>query len=647
MPDSPRRLALPALVAVVGLLGAAVLVRVSPALIAQSPWQLAQIAALAVAVIASGFWSVKIPGHHARISFSEVFVFVAMLLTGWQMTAVIVAMDGALVSLRQRRKRLDRVVFNVSEPVVAIALSGLAHGWIHGQVTAEYPGWPSAAATAAAFGMAAVFFICNSLLTAAVIAVESGSSIGSVWAGHARHLAANYYAAAAIAILVVPSGQGIELQAVGIIVPLLILSFLGYREAAQRVEDAERHAREVERLYSEARQRDEALRQAQKLEALGRLAGGVSHDFNNMMTAIRGYAEMAREALPPGTELHDDIGEILTATDRAAGLARQLLAFSRRHVTEPKVVWPDRVIAAMSGMLARLIGEDITLITSGIGPVAKVRIDPVQLEQIVMNLVVNARDAMPSGGAITVTLADAGLTAAAADDLALAPGAYLRLSVSDTGCGMTEEIKSRVFEPFFTTKAEGHGTGLGLATVFGIVHQAHGAIGIDSTVGVGTSFHIHLPTTDEAETVADVASAQPRHASTGTILVVEDDSAVSALVTRALRHAGFEVFRAVDAQQALELARCHAGPIDLLLTDVVMPGMNGRELADRIAQFRPDVRLLFMSGYSDDTVLQRGVEASTVEFIQKPFTLPGLVIRVQSVLAGGRPVPPALEHAGS
>ncbi len=627
---SPR---LAVLVALVGLAGLVVMVAAAPALVALSTSQLAQAAVLALAVVASGFWSVKIPGRLAHISVSEVFVFVGMLLLGWQATAVIVALDGAFVSMRQRRKRLDRAIFNISEPLVASVAAGQAFGIVQAAVAVGFPGWEGTASTVAAFSMAGVFFVANSALTAAAIAFDSGSSVWTVWTGHARYLALNYYAAAAIAILVVPSRAGIEPRAVGIIAPLLVLSFVAYREAARRIEEAERHAHEVERLYDEARQRDEALRQAQKLEALGRLAGGVSHDFNNMLTAIRGYAEMTCEALPEHSELSRDVGEIIAATDRAAGLARQLLAFSRRHVTQPTVVWPDRVIAAMSGMLVRLIGEDITLVSSAVTAVAKVRVDPVQLEQVVMNLVVNARDAMPAGGTITIALSQVDLNESSGEGTALAPGSYLRLAVTDTGSGMSDDVKRRVFEPFFTTKAEGRGTGLGLATVFGIVNQASGAIAIDSTLGVGTTFRIYLPTTTDPETTTEGLKVEGVGRCSGTLLVVEDDRAVATLVTRALSKAGFDVLRAVDAQQALELARCHVGPIHLLLTDVVMPGMNGRELADRIAQFRGEVKQLFMSGYSDDAILQRGVEASRVDFIQKPFTLPALVARVQGIIA--------------
>lgn len=629
----PGSRALLVLVAFVGVVGAAVLAVAAAAVAALPVSQLLPAVVLGAAVVASGCWSVKIPGRLAHISVSEVFVFVAILLVGWETAAMMVALDGAFVSMRQRRRRWDRAIFNVTEPVAAVFVAGLAFTAMRDQVMTSYPGWASGAATAGTFAMAAAFFVSNSVLTALAIAADSRTPVVDVWKGHASHLALNYYAAAAIAILVVPGDDGIELRAVGIIAPLLFLSFVAYREAAQRTIDAEQHAVEVEALYAEARQRDEALRQAQKLEALGRLAGGVSHDFNNMMTAIRGYAEMTREVLPVGSELHHDVGEILAAADRAAGLARQLLAFSRRHVTEPKVVWPDRVITSMSGMLLRLVGEDITIVSSAVAPVAKVRIDPVQLEQVVMNLVVNARDAMPAGGRITMALAEATLSTTRGEGTSLAPGAYVRLSVTDTGCGMSDEVKTRVFEPFFTTKAEGRGTGLGLATVFGIIDQSGGAIAIDSTVGVGTTFRIYLPTTTEAETAAVEARPDASGPCSGTVLVVEDDSAVATLVTRGLRNAGFDVLRAVDAHQALELARCHIGPIDLLLTDVVMPGMNGRELSDRIVQFRSEVKLLFMSGYSDDAILQRGVEASAVAFIQKPFSMPGLVARVQSLLA--------------
>jgi CheY-like chemotaxis protein len=291
----------------------------------------------------------------------------------------------------------------------------------------------------------------------------------------------------------------------------------------------------------------------------------------------------------------------------------------------------------MERMIRRLIGEDVALTTTTATDVARVRIDPGQLEQVVMNLAVNSRDAMPSGGHLTIDLANVELTSRDRQGTALAPGEYVRLSVSDTGCGMTEDVKARVFEPFFTTKSEGRGTGLGLATVYGIVDHAGGTIAIDTAPGAGSTFRVYLPAAQEAETSQTGAVAHVQASGTGTVLLVEDEQAVAAVVAIGLRKAGYAVLQASDARQALAIASARPGQIDVLLTDVVLPGMNGRELSDRIVQFQRQIRVLFMSGYSDDAVLQRGVKASSVAFIQKPFSVDALTARLREILSPPSP----------
>lgn len=492
----------------------------------------AYIVLLGALTSASGRFSVKIPGRSATISVSEVFVFIAIFLYGSAAAILIVAADGLLLSLHQKHRRLDRTLFNIAEPTVsvwiaALAFSVVAHAWSSWTLAPGHAG-----TFVATLAMSSAFFISNSWLTALAVGLESGTSAIDVWKGHALRLAVNFYAAASLAAVVADGGRGLNLQAIGLLSPLLILSYVAYKEAASRVEQAERHVHEMERLYEEARTRDDALRQAQKLEAIGRLAAGVAHDFNNLLMAIRGNAELAMDATTPDDRVRSELDEILTASDRAAGLTRQLLAFSRQQVIAPRVIRPDRVVASMDKMLRRLIGEHVVLTTSMEPDVAPVRIDPNQLEQVLLNLVVNARDAMPNGGSVRVVLANTRIDAARSAQTMLAPGEYVELSVADTGSGMSDEVKSHVFEPFFTTKQEGRGTGLGLATVYGVVEKAGGTIGIDTGLGRGTTFHILLPTSSEAESsmAGEPDSAPPRDTATGRR--VEHEAAVAGNLTR-------------------------------------------------------------------------------------------------------------------
>jgi len=387
--------------------------------------------------------------------------------------------------------------------------------------------------------------------------------------------------------------------------------------------------------YDHARKRDDELRQAQKLEAIGRLAGGIAHDFNNLLTAIRGYGELLLAQLEPGDSRRDDAGEIVAASVRAANLTRQLLTFSRRQPVAPQVIALDQIVANTRQMLGRLIGDTIDLQTRVTPESWRVRVDPTQIEQVLLNLAVNARDAMPDGGALRIELENVTLGRGPGDGhRTLAPGEYVRLSVADTGCGMTPETMHHIFEPFFTTKGASQGTGLGLATVHGIVEQAGGAIDVESEPGRGTTFHVFLPRTAELEAPsADSAERlEPLGRASETVLVVEDEPRVAALVANALRKTGYTVLEASDAQDAIEIADGHDAAIDLLLTDVVMPGMNGRELATYIQRVRPRTRVLYMSGYSDDAVLQHGIETARVSYLQKPFSLDALSAKVRQVL---------------
>jgi signal transduction histidine kinase len=389
--------------------------------------------------------------------------------------------------------------------------------------------------------------------------------------------------------------------------------------------------------YKEARERDDQLRQSQKMEAIGRLAGGVAHDFNNLLTLMRGYAQLLDASMQGDDPRRADVQEILEAADRAAGLTRQLLAFGRRQLVTPRSLALDAIIENLQHMLRRLLDENIALTNTAPPDLWRVRADAGQIEQVVINLVINARDAMPNGGTLHIELKNEVLgERPASGGPQLPPGSYVRLSVTDAGCGMDQEMVSRIFEPFFTTKPEGRGTGLGLATVYSIVEQASGAIDVDTEVGRGTTFHIYLPRTTELDVETEAGErciASPLRGAE-TILLVEDDDKVRGLIANGLTRAGYSVLSAAGGEQALDIVRAHPLPIHLLLTDVVMPGLNGREVSERVLAIRPSTRILFMSGHSDDSLLRSGIERSGTHFIQKPFPMEALVSKLVELLHG-------------
>ena len=409
----------------------------------------------------------------------------------------------------------------------------------------------------------------------------------------------------------------------------------GSVEAAMMAKAVNDMTTSLRHWYEEAGKRHDELRQAQKLEAIGRLAGGVAHDFNNLLTAIKGYGDLLMEDLEPDDRRREDVDEILKAADRAASLTKQLLAFGRRQVVAVRVISLDRVVAGTEKMLQRLIGEDIEFTTSLGQTAGFVRADQSQIEQVLLNLVVNARDAMPKGGKLSIELGQVEFSdAGGRRHGTLQPGPYTRLSVSDTGCGMSDDVRSRIFEPFFTTKEEGRGTGLGLAMVYGVVEQLGGGIDIDTAIDRGTTFHVYLPQTSEPEAPVESGSAGVAGSGHGveTVLLVEDQLHGPALTGSSLKKAGSTVLEATHGEQALQIVHAHQAPIDLLLTDVVMPGMNGRELAEHVKLLRRETRVLYMSGYSDDAILRRGVQTSSTAFIQKPFSMEALMGRIRETL---------------
>ena len=391
---------------------------------------------------------------------------------------------------------------------------------------------------------------------------------------------------------------------------------------------------ERKRAEEALRQSEERLRQAQKMAAVGRLAGGVAHDFNNLLTVITSYSELLLEDLGSEDPKRDDVEQIRKAADGAAALTRQLLAFSRQQVLQPKALDLKATVTGTEKLLKRLIGEDIQLTTFLAPDLGVVKADPGQIEQIIINLAVNARDAMPAGGRLTIEAANVDMDEAYVRGHAPAgPGRYVMLALSDTGIGMDEATKARIFEPFFTTKEPGKGTGLGLATVYGIVKQSGGFIWVYSEPGQGTSFKVYLPRVEEPAEPAAVptATAEPLRG-TETVLLVEDAASVRMVTRQVLERYGYTILEAPNGDTALRLAAKHHGRIHLLLTDVVMPGLSGRQLAEQLVQLRPDMKVLYASGYTDHAIVHHGILESGIAFLQKPFTPKTLGRRVRQVL---------------
>jgi two-component system, cell cycle sensor histidine kinase and response regulator CckA len=384
---------------------------------------------------------------------------------------------------------------------------------------------------------------------------------------------------------------------------------------------------------TDLRSTEEQLRQAQKMEAIGRLAGGIAHDFNNILTAMFGYCDLLRDELPEGSSARQDTEEIRKAGHRAAALTRQLLAFSRQQVLEPVVLNPNDLVADVDKMLRRVIGEDVELRVALARDLGNVRADPGQMQQVLLNLAVNARDAMPTGGKLLIETANVDLAEQYAElHPPVVPGRYVMLAVTDTGVGMDAQTKAKAFEPFFTTKGKGKGTGLGLSTVYGIVKQSGGYIWVYSEVGRGTTFKVYLPRVDAPAQPLAPPRETGTLAGTETILLAEDDEMLRPLSQGLLEKLGYQVLAAENATQALALAGAHVGPIHVLVADVVMPGASGRELARRLAEVRPDTKVLFVSGYTDDAIVHHGMLEPRLNFLQKPFTPDALARKVREVL---------------
>jgi PAS domain S-box-containing protein len=437
----------------------------------------------------------------------------------------------------------------------------------------------------------------------------------------------------------VPPAQGLELtyrRKDGTTCPALIEDrllkdpkgkIIGMRSTIQDITERKRMEKEKAIL-------EEQLLQSQKMEAMGRLAGGIAHDFNNLLTIIKGYSQLSLLDLKKGDPKGKGIEEIQKATQRASDLIRQLLAFSRRQVMEMKVIDLNSLLRDLDKMLRRVIGEDIVLVTLLAEDLGRVKADPGQMEQVLMNLVVNSRDAMPSGGKLTIETANVQLDEEYTRmHLEVSPGRYVVLSVSDTGMGMTPEVKERIFEPFFTTKGNEKGTGLGLSTAYGIVKQSGGDILVYSESGKGTTFKIYLPCVEGPleEWRERVVEGEMPHGEE-TILVVEDNDEVRQLAMQVLERQGYRVLEAANGNETLRVCKEYKDKIHLMVSDVVMPGMSGRELAEQIKSLHPEIKVLYTSGYADERIVHYGVLREGVNYIQKPFTMEGLARKVREVI---------------
>jgi len=403
----------------------------------------------------------------------------------------------------------------------------------------------------------------------------------------------------------------------------------------QLIERVIRHAIERKSAALALHRSEDQLRQSQKMEAIGSLAGGMAHDFNNLLSVILSYSELLALDLKLEDPMRDDLRAINEAGVRAAALTHQLLAFSRQQVLQPVVVDLNEIFAGMEPMLRRVLGEDLELSSLPSRAICLVRVDTGQMEQVIMNLVVNARDAMPRGGKLTIETAEILLDESHAGHYVGAQvGPHIMLAVRDTGCGMTDAIQTRIFEPFFTTKAPGRGTGLGLATVFGIVRQSGGGIRVDSEPGVGTTFKVYLPAATAIDAGSKASPPLERRTLRGseTILLVEDEERVRSLVHTILARYGYNVLEAQSGGDALLFCEQHPAAIDLLLTDVVMPRMSGPQLAGRLLALRPQMKVLYMSGYTNDAVVLHGILDSTIAFLQKPITPDALARKVRDTL---------------
>ncbi|HEV8486603.1 MAG TPA: ATP-binding protein [Blastocatellia bacterium] len=575
---------------------------------------------VALALLAAPMRTIYIPGVKARLALGDTITFACAAIFGLQAAVIAEVVDGTVTSLRMTRKP-RKILYNAA--LCAVSMGGA--GLLTRSLFPSFGGMTTRLAIgemAAALGLFTVcYFLISTSLVAAYLALSNDDPFLNVWRENmlwtSVSSAASGVSALIVYILVGTFGYASFLIPVG----LMVVVYLFYHAYFQKVESANQRVDFVE----------EKLRQSQKLEALGRLAGGVAHDFNNLLTAILIYSEILLEALDPNDPMRKQIEEISKAGDRASSLTRQLLAFSRKQRLQPKAINLNSVIEEMRDMLRRLIGEDIDLVTTLDPELSNVKADPGQIEQVIMNLALNCRDAMAQGGRTVIETANVVLNGANSPPSQSGP--YVVLKIGDSGCGMDKETLSRIFEPFFTTKEQGKGTGLGLSTVYGIVNQSSGHIQVESEPGRGTTFSVYLPRCDEEVVLPEIRAASGSlPLSSGTILLVENDEIVRGLIKGIFRRSGYTVVEGAQGKEALKVSEQHKGPIHLLVADVVMPQMSGCDLAQQLILSRPDLKVLYISGHAEDVIFQHGVLVGEAHFLQKPFQPETLMRKVRELI---------------
>ncbi|MCC6158783.1 MAG: response regulator [Deltaproteobacteria bacterium] len=595
--------------------------------------------------LVTALFVVKIPYTNVHFSVDTAFVFSILILFGlWP--ALIADMTGKLLlSLRGGKTgRLFKAPFNMASGGLAVFAAFLAFD----QILPLAARLESSGYVVPILVMVGVYYIVNTASVAAGICFVTGDRYIPFWVKNFLPTGVGFLASGSIATLIIILDRAGGPLGFMVTIPFVGLVWFTQKMYLRKEEDARAYINGLESINRQLqteideRRRAEAdrdrfekqLLQAQKMEAMGRLAGGVAHDFNNLLTGILGYATMARDAFDDEHVGRGYATEVMKAANRAANLTRQLLAFSRRQEIQPRVLNFNSIIADAHKMLARIIGEDVAIDISPSDDLANVKADPGQIEQVLVNLLVNARDAMPGGGAVRVCTFNATLDEEyLRHHLGVAAGDYVVIEVADTGTGMDEETRKRIFEPFFTTKPVGKGTGLGLSTVYGIVQQNRGHIEVESAPGVGTTFRIYFPRAgSEIEERMEMASLSGLPGGTETILVVEDEDALRKLECLILTQRGYRVIEASNGQEALNLLRARKNDIDMILSDVVMPHMNGKELAARARMVRPGLPVVLMTGYTKDTIETYGITEGEIPVVAKPFTNEQLTHAVRNAL---------------
>jgi signal transduction histidine kinase/CheY-like chemotaxis protein len=579
---------------------------------------------VALVLFVAPITTIHMPRLKAGVTIGDAVTFTCAALFGPDASVIAAAADGIFSSTtitKSPRKILYNTSMSVLSMVAANTLTQLAFKNF-GINTKSL----TVAELAAALGLfTLVYFSVSTFLIAAYLAVASNESFWKSWKENCMWTSISYAASGVSAM-----GAYLLVDRFGyysFIIPVGLMGFvyLFYRVYFQKVESAHQRVDFIE----------QQLRQSQKMEAVGRLAGGVAHDFNNLLTAILIYSDLILNALDERDPLRKQVEEIQKAGNRAASLTRQLLAFSRKQILQPKIFNLNTTVRDMKDMMARLIGEDIELVTSFDRRLNDIEADPGQIEQVMMNLIINARDAMPQGGQIIIETTNISIDQGSylSRTKSLQPGEYVQLSIRDTGCGMDSQTASRIFDPFFTTKDEGKGTGLGLSTVYGIITQSGGHIEVESEPDKGATFRVYLPglpkkrLEKEESDSADISQSQP-----ATILLVEDEEMVRGLLRTILKTSGYTVIEAGSGQEALALCEHYSAPIHLMVTDVVMPHMSGRELAERLTESRPGLKVLYISGHTDDAIFKHGVMAAEMNFLQKPFLPDDLLGKIRELL---------------